>query len=331
MAGTDGKSPAGLKDELLAHGPEFSFFQALRLLTLIAKSRPGSEATAVRVRPELSMAFPATDVSKISELPADQGFEITATFLGLYGVSSPLPSFYTEDLFADQRDESTATRDFADILHRRIFQLLFEAWKKYRMYIQVTEENNPVHLGLLYSLSGLSARGGEDDPNGNLTPLLRYTGLLGAHPRSALALQTMLSDYLGGAPVEIEQAVPRTVKISPDQHFTLGSEDHLLGENCVLGEEIVDRQGKFRVRIGPLDRWRFRSVLPGGENHARLTEMIRAFVVDPLQHDFELILDEGEADHATLGTPAWSRLGMDTVLFTGNLPNTLNVVFQSNN
>ena len=108
------------------------------------------------MRPELSLAFPASDISSIEELPSGNGYQITATFFGLYGASSPLPAFYTEDLFSDARKDSTAARDFIDILHRRLYLLLVESWKKYRLFVQVTEGESQSYLAMLYAIAGLT-------------------------------------------------------------------------------------------------------------------------------------------------------------------------------
>lgn len=301
MARKNGKPAFDLKKELLAQGEQFSFFQALRLL----------ERENVQVRPDTSLAFPKADIKSIEELPAGKGYLITSTFLGLYGAASPLPAFYSEDILADAREDSTAARDFLDIIHRRLYTLLFECWKKYR---------SPAHVGMLHALSGQ-----------NHYSFLRYTGLFGGHPRSALGLKTMLTDFLSGTKVEIVPCMPRPVKIAADQRLKLGAEENGLGENSILGEELIDYQSKFRVRIGPLDQQQFSSVLPGGEKYKPLTQLIDNYLLDPLVYDFELVLAEEQIQHATLGGPEWSRLGLDTVVFTAEPEGDLNVVYPSAN
>ena len=71
-----------LKLELLKKGHAFSFFQIIRLLGCIEES-PGQQRPAgrgvlnnIRVRPNLSMAFPAADVEKIEERDADKIEEV---------------------------------------------------------------------------------------------------------------------------------------------------------------------------------------------------------------------------------------------------------------
>ena len=131
-----------------------------------------------------------------------------------------------------------------------------------------------------------------------------------------------------GAPVDIVCCIPRPVKIRPEDRLCLGSDDHNpLGMNSFIGEELIDAQGKFRVRIGPLSQQRFRSVLPGGDEGKKLSGIIARFLTDPLDYDFELILAPGQTRQACLGAPQWSRLGLDTVLFAGDFSNELRVIF----
>lgn len=321
MAGKNGHAPADVKAELLTQGHRFSFYQALRLLAQLGKK----PIEAIRVRPDLTFGFPKADIRRIETLP-DGAVQITATFLGLYGTASPLPAFYTEDLFRDRRNDSTAVRDFLDIFHRRLFVLLYESWKKYRLSLQIAEHNAAAPLTMLYAITGITGLL-PGDREGDDYALIRYAGLLGAHPRSALALQTLLSDVLQGPAVEIISCIPRRVIIPKDQRLQLGRDEMPLGRNSVLGQELADRQGKFRVRIGPLSQKRFRSLLQGSPEWERLQRLVKRFLIDPLEFDFELILAKGETRQARLGGAEWSRLGLDTVLFTGTYSAELRAVY----
>ena len=88
---------AGLKLELLKEGHAFSFFQVMRLLRFIARQSSGAPKSSsdlsqkIRIKPNLSLAFPASDVERIEELEDrdDAQFLITANFMGLYGSASP--------------------------------------------------------------------------------------------------------------------------------------------------------------------------------------------------------------------------------------------------
>jgi type VI secretion system protein ImpH len=322
MASQVGGSSFNLKFDLLRKGHKFSFFQVIRLLRLFARESEGAEEKSIdeeekiRIRPELSLAFPASDVVKIEEL-ANQGplFLVTATMLGLYGSSSPLPTFYTEDLMDEEAEDMSVTRDFIDIFNYRLYLFLFRCWTKYREFFQLVEENNPKDLEKLSCLLGLGEKELREDLPESYS-LLRYTGLLTQFPRSALGLETLLRDAFGEIPIKVLPCINRKVKIPPDQRLHLGDSGNALGENSFLGEEIDDRMGKFRLQIGPLKSEPFHSLLPGNPNHKRFAILTKFYVMDPLEYDLELILAEKEAKTVCLGAPMWSRLGWDTWTFS---------------
>ncbi len=333
MAGPDRKTALDLKLDLLKQGHGFSFFQALRLLRRCGgagEESPGEREGAgmdLRIRPDLSLGFPASDVARIEETPAGPaGCRVTVSFLGLYGASSPLPTFYTEDLIDEQLADATTTRDFLDIFHHRIYLLLFRCWSKYRPFVKVVEEESPEDIEKLFCLMGL----GETELRrvaGGPYGLLRYLGLFTQHPRSAAGLEGMLRDALGGPPVELIPCMLRKARIPPDQRAVLGETGGSLGEDCFLGDEIDDRMGKFRIRIGPLDADRFDSLLPGRPSHHRVAAMIDLYLTDPLEFDLELVLAGGEATTACLGGDRWSALGLDTWSFSGEMLDEAGVAF----
>jgi type VI secretion system protein ImpH len=337
MGGKNRRSSLDLKLDLLKEGRAFSFFQVVRLLRLLDAhpkhaGKPSAElGESIRIRPELSLGFPSSDVKKIEEIPDKKPrFSVTAEFLGLYGVSSPLPTFYTEDLMAEAAADESVSRDFLDFINHRIFSLLFQCWVKYRQYIQVVEGKSEPHLERLFCLLGLGegeARKDLPEPNS----LIRYIGLFTQFPRSALGLKTLLRDALEGVQVEIIPCVARIVKIPPEQRMVFGASIGSLGQDTLVGEEIEDRMGKFRIRLGPLKRGQFQSLLPGQQVHQKLCFLARFYVNDPLEFDLELVLSAGEAGMAALGTPSWSRLGWDTWVFSGELMEEVSAIFPPSN
>jgi type VI secretion system protein ImpH len=271
-------------------------------------------APRIRVRPELSLGFPAADVARVEELRGAPGWRVTATFLGLYGVSSPLPTFYTEELLAEEGDEVTSTRDFLDIVHARLYALLFRVFGKYRTFEQLLEDEDPAGRERLFSLVGL----GEPELREGLPEawsLLRYAALLSQFPRSAAGLSAMLRDALS-VPVETVPCMYRRVPIPEDQRCFLGLSGNVLGGDAVVGEEAEDRGGKFRLRVGPVDIDDFQALMPGGAKHARLAALTRFYLDAPLEFDIELLLARDAVKTARLGAPRWAGLGLDTWIFT---------------
>jgi type VI secretion system protein ImpH len=333
VAGADRKSSAALKHNLILEGPAYDFFQAVRLLRLITAPfrRSGADEGVlrdrVRFRPELSLRFPPADIARIEESGGEEpAFRVTLSFLGLYGASSPLPTFYTEDLFADAAEESSATRDFLDVVNHRLYALLVRCREKYRAFVQVVEERNPGDVERLFCLVGLGERELRDGAPDAYT-LLRYAGLITQHPRSATGLATLLRDALGEIAVDILPCVRRTVTIPEDQCFALGRMSCTLGGDSRIGTELDDRAGKFRLQLGPLSIEQFNALLPGNALHAKMVSLVRFYLADPLEYDIELSMPEGEAGTVHLGMERLSTLGWDTWIFSGDRLGEVTAVF----
>jgi len=335
MAGKDWRSPPDLKTDLLNEGHTFSFFQVLRLLRLLTADgaqdglSPSSHAEAARIRPGLSLGFPAADVVGIEETPdAETPFRVMTTFLGLFGVSSPLPAFYTEDLLLEEAEDESVTRDFLSFVNDRLYSLLCDCWAKYRQHVQIVERRDEAHVERFYCLLGL----GEGELRRDLPDaysLMRYLGLFTQFPRSALGLRTLLRDALVGLPVEIVPCMARWVRIPPDQRFIMGVSGGSLGVDTVVGEEIEDRMGKFRVRIGPLTRAQFQAILPEEPDYRKVDFLTHFYINEPLEYEIELVLASGEAATPCLGDPAWARLGWSTWVFSGEGIGEVSGTYQS--
>jgi type VI secretion system protein ImpH len=297
-----------------------SFFQAIRLLRRrIGSGGALTEAelnNRIYVRPNLSLAFPASDIESIEPLKEGDAetFRITANFLGLYGPSSPLPTFYTEDLLTERSQDESVSRDFMDLLNRRLFELMFQGWLKYRLFLQIAEEKNPAYLERLYCLLGLGSdelRRSEEDRR-----LLRYIGLFAQYPRSAAGLGTLLSDALQGIPVKIVPCISRQAAIPPSQRLRLGLSSNRLGTDSHMGQFIEDRMGKFRIQVGPLQLSTFLEFIPGRSRYQTLTELTEIYLTDPLEYEVEMILASGQAQTIRLGDPLRAVLGVTTWVFS---------------
>ena len=338
MAAEIGSAAAAVEERLLAHGERFSYFQAVRLLRLFGKTRD-VPADSLRVRPKLSLGFPETDIDSIESLEGG-GYRITANFFGLYGVASPLPTYYTEDLFEEEREGRHATRDFLDVIHFAVYPLLFDAWRKHRLQDRVVEDSDAGMLSLLYAFMGLhdkGLRGSVADSEG----MLRYAGLFNQRPRSALGLKILLADAFSPAKVDVVCCTVRQVAIPDDQRLQLGQQANRLGEDAYLGSHIDDYSGSLTLRLSGLSGELFHALLPGTAENERLRALTRFYLVDPLEISVELELRHEDArpsrtlssldasDASSLGavSPYWSRLGLDTWLMAGQSHQATRVQF----
>jgi len=305
---------------------EFSFSQALRLLRQ-AYGPSGAKGVhtflqeQLRVRPYLSLGFPSNDLVDITALPepdeetqdAPRRFQMTATFLGLYGPSSPLPTYYTEELLDEQSDDRSVSRDFLDLLNQGFFVLFGLADIYYRLSRRFCEEADEEILSRLFALTGLGHPEMRGNTFRNPGELLRAAGLLTQFPRSAAGLRGLLADRIG-APVQVRQCEPRQAQVPEDQWCCLNRPENALGESAWLGPVVDDAMGKIAIIAGPLSARMYRRFLPGRPEYEELVMLIRFYCTQPLAFDLALLLGPGEVQPGRIGETRWSQLGCDVWL-----------------
>jgi len=97
-------------------------------------------------------------------------------------------------------------------------------------------------------------------------------------------------------PTKIEPFVGEWLEIPPEYRWALGrtagNKVGRLGLSTTLGAHAWNRQEKFRVVLGPLDRAQFQRMLPGGPSLDTLTDLVRNYAGDELHWDLRLFLEE---------------------------------------
>lgn len=310
-------------DALLGDARLYSFVQAVRLLqgahpeaVLVGGAGPASQEV-VRFRPWLSMGFPPTDVRSVEEREDPDGarrYLLEATFLALYGTASPLPAQYTIELL-HQDDEESAERTFLDLFHHRIYSLFYRACIKYRWALQYEPGAEDRFSGWMLALLGLDALAATADLPFQRGVLLRYAGLLARRPRPSVVIDAIVSEYFDGVPVESTPFIARTVAIAGGQRARLGGANCTLGDDLVIGDRVLDRSGRFRMTLGPLDFAGYVSFLPGERKRRVADLLIGVGLSDPLEWEIALRLDRDEVPDLTLAPEATHlRLGQTTWL-----------------
>ncbi len=359
-----------LWDRLLARGWEFDFFQAVWLLErhIDGPARLGDLGPAgderVRLRPDVNVGFPATDVRRVTRrrrepgAPGDGGFGycVDASFMGLYGVATPLPLHYAITILrsvdqddrpqtepADARETGAEAagptvveevpnprRDFLDIFHHRLLSLFYRAWTKYRYERTFGAPGRDVITDYLFWLIGCPRSYGRDVLGVEPLRLLRYAGTLTQHPRSATSLEGILFDYWHDIPVRVESHVGRWVALSPADWNKLGAANSSVGIDLTLGEEVYDLSGAFAVGLGPVDWATYLSFLPDGERFAQTRSLVTLYCADPLGFTIDVTLAAGEAPPTRMSaSDDAGRLGYTSWLLTADLPETT-VRFEAN-
>lgn len=337
MAIEDRKTDPSLIQRLLKEPYLFSFFQAVYIIEKYASSISNiryigntgpAELESIRFKPDASLAFPVSDIVSIEkkrDLPPR--FEITTSFLGLYGSDSPLPDFYTEDIIRADPEESYV-KDFLDIFHHRILSLFYRCWLKYRYYIQFVSNGKDEFSQRILDLIGIGTQGIIENLKISPVRLIRYVGLFLQSEKSACALESILSDYFGGIPVCVHQYVGRWITIEEEDRIALGSQNSQLGINTTLGAKVFDCSGKFRISINISKYADYISFLPEGEYFQALVEITKSFLNAPLDFDEELVIPASEVPLLRLSSSEGAKLGRTSWLASYKHEGNFSVIFQ---
>ena len=326
MAGTSGREGAGLAGELAAAPARFTFFQAVRLLERLYPDRnpvggfdaPDTEVAHFSAHP--SLAFPVAEIETVA-LRDGEPARLSVNFMGLIGPLGVLPYHYTQ-LVADRvRARDRSLQAFLDIFQHRMISLFYRAWEKH-YFLSAYERgaDDPV-TEHLHDLLGIGPAASRPRAPLHSEALLFYASALAPLPRSAVALEQMLSDFFL-VPAAVEQFVGGWYRLGANAQCTLGSEDGAssqLGRGAVAGDEMWDQQARVRIRLGPLTRAQYEQFLPTGEAHEVLRRVVRFFSQDQFDIEVQLVLKPDEVPScriaadgerpAALGWGTWLRTG----------------------
>ena len=302
-------SGRGVLARLFREGYLFDFFQAVWLLEgLFSGDRAPGEHSRLReerilFRPHSGLAFPATDIKAVELLEGDPPRALViATFMGLYGVDSPLPVYFYKEI-ATETPETFPLRDFLDIFNHRLYSLFYRAWKKYRPAFHFKSPGSDVYSQRALCLSGLGTGNTLDSGIVPDIKLAAFAGILSSRIRHAQGLQLLLAHFFEGIDVRIVEHVPRWVLIPHKPMIGQGNATpSVLGQTATIGDRIYDVSGKFRIVLGPLSLTQHLSFLPEKAFARRLHYLVRLYAPDHLDYDVELRLNVEEIPPLKLGS-----------------------------
>jgi len=324
----------------LLHEPyPFEFFQAVRLTALAAVEHgvgrdhqmPAADLRDphVRFRAHVGLAFPGSSIASYSA-SADSGGhpddsllpEMTVTFLALAGTSGVLPWHYTQLLIDRVREKDFGLRDFLDLFNHRAIEQFYRAWEKCHFYVGyelsarsgVQEPDRFTRI--LFSLIGMGTAGLRGRQAVADEGLLFYSGHLSHRPRSATALQQIVSDMFR-LPTRILAFQGQWMSLRPaDQTQLQRSRNNQLGRSAVVGARVWGIEHKFRVRLEVARHTQFQQFMPDGAAFKALGQVVRFFAGPSFDFDLQIVLKKDEVPRCQLKTPAGVRLGWNAWLFS---------------
>lgn len=321
------------REDLLAHAQYYDFFATVGTIErLIPEAiRVGGDGPyadeVIRFRHDPSLSFKPGDITSLRWVEKPQPpeeaweqprhrFELTTSFLGVTGSTSPLPMYLSEEILQSQ-EEDHIQRDFLDMFHHRLVSFVYRVGIKYDHPREFTDDLADPWSRRILALAGLDVWAGRKLRFLPLWRLLRLAPLLAARVRSARTLELVLQDVcgeaLGDATVHIEQYSGDWTELDDEHRMALGVSFSSLGQDAVLGQKCYDRAGKATIVIGPL-RENFRRFLAEGDMYPVLLEVLGLVLTDPVELELDLVLASEARPPFVLGVREGGRLGSDAWL-----------------
>ncbi|KWF93711.1 type VI secretion system baseplate subunit TssG [Burkholderia cepacia] len=311
-----------LTEKLLAGARNHDFFLLLERLhalhgdDLESPESDDPERQRIKLSNYAGMGFPASDVSLARRLTHSEPhqYEVQATFFGMHGPDSPLPSYYVERLAYEAGQGIGIRPAFFDVFHHRLLTLLHQGWRKYRHYIRFRPGASDPLSQRLFALIGLENTAIRGDTPIAWSRLLSFAGAVVHRSRSPAMVAGLIAHCFDLEDVEIRDFELRHADIDPGDRVQLGCLNGQLGESFRVGDSVRTRHAKFTIVIANLSQQRFREFLPHGENFERLRLLVAFLLRDQTPCDLELALRENEIPSFNLSGDVGTELGWTSFL-----------------
>ncbi len=314
-------------------GDRLPYINFYRFCQLLEQSQPDKPVTGsswqvqhepIRFRPHPGMGFPASEI-KGAELPEHPYLPPTLriTFMGLYGVESPLPTHYIDDI-AQQREGVGATMDFLDIFNHRLIAQYYRIWRKYSYPATFEAGGKDRTSQYLLGLAGLGINGCTDSI---AAPASRFLALLPAMllpGRTSEGMASLVRLLAPGTQASVWHHDKRRVPLRKPLTMRV-SQPVTLKNRPVMGHYATDVNSQVLMRLTTRDPDEVQGWLPGGELHADLMALLHVYLGSRLDVRLQLCVDRRLLPDAILTTKATAKavqLGRTAVMRPLNAANT---------
>ena len=312
----------GLLQALNGQVAEANLYRFCRLLEQALPDHPplGSTAhpadDAVRFRPDPGMGFPAGELKAIEtdEQYPDRPATVRTRVLGLYGVDSPMPTAFLDDI-AQRREGHEALEAFLDIFNHRIFTQFYRIWRKYSYPATFEAGGTDATSQCLLGLIGLGIPG---TARQIATPVSRFLALLSVMrlpTRNAEGITALVTLLAPNTQAQVTAHWPQKVVLT--QPASLCRQHPVsLAQGTPLGSVGHDANSQLRLTLLTTDPQEASGWLPGGQLHRDLLVLLRVYLGWRCTAKLQLSLPVRSLPVALLGE-APIRLGMTGVLGLG--------------
>lgn len=300
--------PAFWRDK---HGDDqtsrFNFYRFCQLLEGFNGSELGTGRSIkddpVRFRPNPRLGFPAGELKRTETDPnnPDAPSTVRTNFLGLYGVDSPLPTAYIDDINQD-REGGDAMAAFLDIFNHRLMTQFYRIWKKYSYPATFEDGGTDKISQSLMALTGITNPVGV--PASRMLALLQPM-LLPTH--TADGVKAVICSQAPNTQITVTPRYPVDMPVSKRARLSIDG-SMTLDQYPVMGDRISVANYCVGVEMYTEDEDEAKGWMPNGELRRDVFAMLRTY----LGVDYDVSL------HLTIPTRLLPRprLG-DPNLFSG--------------
>ena len=236
-------------------------------------ARPGDDP--VRFRPDPGMGFPAGELKAI-EAGGPSPATVRTRVLGLYGVDSPLPTAYLDDI-AQRREGHEALEGFLDIFNHRIFTQFYRIWRKYSYPATFEPGGSDATSQCLLGLVGLGIPG---TARHIATPVSRFLALLGVMrlpTRNAEGIRALVTLLAPRTQVFVTPHWPLKVALVRPGRLAR-SQPVSLADGTPLGGIGLDGNSQLLLTLCTPDPEEARGWLPGAPLHTDVLVLLRVYL-----------------------------------------------------
>lgn len=299
MGAESGQNLAGVINELERNAPRYDVFQAIFVAEKISKNLHPKrddekfDQTGLKFRPYEMYVYPPTDIREFYAIKDEMFFVLN--FMGLYGVNSPLPRCYHDQVAMQQAVHGAGEvplQNFLDIFNNRFYWLYYNAWKKYRLFLEMGHDARNKNTQRIFAFNGVGPHLEKIKSQFSPFKLMQLSGILSLRIRNKAGLRILLREFFPGCEIIIKEFVPNQVELSDLPQ--LGKKGMVLGKNSVLGKTVTDYLSKIRIQFGPISFDEYLKFIPGGGKSILLKELVEIYLNDNIEFDVEFIINTEE-------------------------------------
>lgn len=228
---------------------------------------------AVRFRPHPGMGFPVSELKAVETDPErpDAPPTVRTTFMGLYGVDSPLPTGYIDDI-AQKREGHEAQEAFLDIFNHRMMTQFYRIWRKYSYPATFEDGGTDKTSRSLMALTGIT-----DSNNVPASRLLAILQPLVRTTRTAEGIASVIRSQAPNTQVTLKPHKVTQMPVGKRARFSI-SDRQRLDDHLVLGSMMSDVNYCIGVEMFTEDANEAKGWLPGGQLREDVFSLLRVYL-----------------------------------------------------